>query len=78
MPFFSALKRGWGAVTRGLIYFGEIVSSILMTVFYYTVFAVVAIPFRFIEHPFAPASGTSNFHPAKRVFATRKDFEQEF
>lgn len=78
MRFFDALKRGWTILQRGLTFIGDIISTIILTVFYYSVFAVVAIPLRLIERPFAPASGTSNFRAAVRTFETREDLRQEF
>lgn len=78
MPFSDSVKRVWRAVTRALTLFGEFISTAVLTIFYYTIFALVAIPYRLFERPFDPASDASNFRPPNRTFAARGDFEQEF
>lgn len=58
---------------------GNIISTILLTVFYYTVFAIFAIPFRlFSEKSFyGSVSPSSNWIKKEKTASTLLDFSQE-
>lgn len=62
----------------GLI-IGNFVSGIILTVFYFTAFALFAIPIKlFGKNPFAAQSKNSNWIAKKNTIATLKEFETEF
>ena len=47
MPSFKERARAaWGAFTRAMHWFGDRVSDLLFFVLYFTLFALVAIPYR--------------------------------
>ncbi len=61
--FFAAIWRGW--LWLG-VQIGNVVSSVVLTAFYFSVFALFAFPYRiFGKRLIAPTSPTSNWteHP---------------
>ncbi|MEN9558530.1 MAG: hypothetical protein RL141_899 [Candidatus Parcubacteria bacterium] len=74
MPF-SKLKAAWDRFQAGLMWFGERVSDLLFMVLYYTVFAVVAIPYRLFVR--AHRGTTSAFRAPSPAF-TRPEFSEEW
>jgi hypothetical protein len=42
----SAIKFVWNFITRILFFFGNIITNIFLTLFYFTIFALFAIPVR--------------------------------
>ncbi len=57
---------------------GNFVSGVVLTVFYFTVFALFALPFRvFAKNPLAARSGSSNWVEKKKTPTTLEDFETE-
>ncbi len=62
----------------GLI-IGNFVSGVVLVVFYFTVFALFALPFRiFGKNPLAAQSKNSNWVEKKKTILALKDFENEF
>ncbi len=56
---------------------GEFMSSVILVVFYYTIFAVFALPLSVIKNPFKLITENSNFQLQSRVIGSRADFIDE-
>ena len=70
--FLSSFWRGWKKL--GLI-IGDFVSGVLLTFFYFTVFAVVAIPYRILTKK--PKNKITNFIIKQKTISTLEDFKNE-
>ena len=73
----QTLKTIWDWWQRTGLVIGNIISGVVLFVFYYTVFAVFAAPFRFFSKPFS-AGSDSNFRLPKKQFSSLEDFKKEF
>lgn len=67
----ASLWAGWKKL--GLI-IGDFVSTIIMGLFYFTIFALAAIPFRIFSRA---REGETNFLDKKSTLSELKDFESE-
>ena len=72
MQFF---RRAFGAVARVLGAFGDVVSSVALIVFYFTVFALFAVPYRLIARR---RTRISTFHPLPERPRALADFLREY
>jgi len=71
--YFSYLWENW---KRFGLFVGNIISNIFLTIFYFTVFALFAIPYKIIGHFKKPS--VSNFEiPGKQINGF-EDFQKEF
>lgn len=68
----SSVWAGWKKL--GLI-IGNFISTVVMIVFYFTFFALVAIPFRIFSRN--KEEGDTNFIVRKSTISTLKEFESE-
>lgn len=68
--------RFFRKVTGALLIVGNVISSTVLIIFYFTLFAIFAIPYRLFVR--AQASPTSNFKPPRRMVFAAEDFKQEF
>jgi len=73
--FIKKLWQGW---KRAGIFIGNIISSVFLFIFYYTIFAVFALPFKFFEWKKNRASNHSYFSPPAKQFSNLEDFKNEF
>lgn len=74
----SILKKTWKLFERFALLLGDIISGIVLVVFYYTIFALVAMPFRlFGKNPLAPYAPGSNWIPKEKTPHTLEDFKSE-
>lgn len=77
MPSSSVLavfKKGWDGLQAGLMWFGDRISDVLFTILYFTVFAIVAIPYRLFVRVQA---GASNYRQPEAAFQ-RTGFTEEW
>ncbi|MEK7169276.1 MAG: hypothetical protein AAB377_00915 [Patescibacteria group bacterium] len=73
---FKKIFDGW--MKFGLI-IGNFVSGVVLVFFYFTIFALFALPFRlFGKNPLAVQSKTSNWIKKEKTPTILKDFENEF
>ena len=71
------LKKLWEGWKRLGLFIGNIVSTIVLTVFYFTVFLVFAIPFRLFSAGLRPRSSVSNWTPKIKTPISVDDFRNE-
>ena len=58
---------------------GNFVSGVVLVIFYFTIFALFALPFRlFGKNPLAVRSKTSNWMDKEKTPTVLNDFENEF
>ncbi|MEK7479624.1 MAG: hypothetical protein AAB634_03790 [Patescibacteria group bacterium] len=70
--------RAWRRLfTRGAEAFGNVVSFLLLFIFYYTFFALVAIPFRFASKELKNISRNSTWNEKKKQMKIPDDFARE-
>jgi len=74
MKFF---KLFWHFLEKTLIFIGNTISGVVLFVFYYTIFALFAIPFRIFSKPLKSKSAASNFVIKEKTPSVLKDFESE-
>jgi len=56
------LKGAWKSLEKILFFIGDVITAVFLVVFYFTVFAVVAIPFRIMaKNPLGIKHGSSNW-----------------
>lgn len=72
--FFKKIGDGLLAVGMRI---GNFMSAVIMTIFYFTVFALFAIPFRCFSRPLSAKSPRSNWLDRNKTFSTG-DFDNEF
>ncbi len=71
-------KQVWGYWKKFGIWMGNIMSTFILTVFYFTLLAVFAIPFRLFSKLNKAIEGDSNYSIPERQMEALKDFEKEF
>ena len=59
------------------VIFGNVMTAIIMTVFYFTVFALFAIPYRAFGKPFKVKMPNSNWLEKEKNLETIDDFKGE-
>lgn len=59
----------------GLI-IGDLVTKLFLLIFYFSIFALIALPFRLFNRP--QKSKASNFHLKKSTISSLREFEKEF
>lgn len=69
------MKRFWENWKKFGIFIGNIISNIFLTVFYFTFFALFAIPYKLLRR--SKLSG-SNFMIPKKQITSFEDFKKEF
>ncbi|MBX4211215.1 MAG: hypothetical protein KW806_00220 [Candidatus Yanofskybacteria bacterium] len=74
-PTFSRMWRAW---KRFGIAFGNVMSVIILTLFYFTVFALFAIPFQLLTRVLDKKSHNSNFSIPEHQITSLEDFQKEF
>lgn len=70
------LSRLWKAWKRFGFFIGNIVSNVFLTIFYFTIFALFAIPYKITVY-YKKSSG-SNFKLPGKQMCTLEDFQKEF
>lgn len=75
MIFLSRLWKNW---KRFGFFIGNIISNIFLTIFYFTFFALFAIPYKIIAHYKNKKSLGSNFKLPQKQMRTFEDFQKEF
>ena len=73
-----ALKLAWSKWIDLGKFMGGKFMSVFLFVFYYSAFAIFALPFKFSKNPLAPQSANSNWIPKKRNAQTLEDFQHEY
>ena len=73
---FLMFSRFWENWKKFGFLFGNLISNIFLTVFYFTVFALFALPYKIISR-FKKSSG-SNFKLSEKQLLTLEDFQKEF
>ena len=73
MKYLSLL---WVIWKRFGFLLGNLVSTVFLTVFYFTIFALFAIPYKTVLH-FRKSSG-SNFKIPRKQISAFDDFQKEF
>lgn len=72
-------KKIFDAWMRFGLIIGNFVSGVILVIFYFTVFALFALPFRlFGKNPLAVRSETSNWMEKEKTPTVLGDFENEF
>lgn len=71
------LRAVWEFIRKAFMAVGEFVSAVILTVFYYTLFAVCALPLAIFKNPFTPTSTDTNFKQPARHLKSRADFADE-
>jgi hypothetical protein len=71
------LKLVWDKFQKFGLFIGNIISTIVLTVFYFTIFALFATPFRLFSNIFAPKQKDSNWVVRPKNIADLKDLETE-
>jgi hypothetical protein len=56
---------------------GNIVSTVILTIFYFTIFPLFAIPVKLISQPLKRKSENSNYMIKEKTLSALKDFESE-
>lgn len=69
----SCLWKNW---KRFGFFIGNIISNVFLTIFYFTIFALFAIPYKIITY-YKKSSG-SNFKLPRKQMRTLEDFQKEF
>ncbi|MFA5935788.1 MAG: hypothetical protein WC787_02970 [Patescibacteria group bacterium] len=78
MPFsdlWTTFKAGYKRFEKIMHAFGNVVSAVFLMIFYYTVFALFAIPFRLSRKKNAIPS---SFEKPHATFGTPEAFREEF
>ena len=76
MSFLKAVWRSWKKLG---FFIGEVVSGIILTVFYFVIFPFFAVPFIFFgKNNFKTQSAASNWIIKKKTPSALSDFETEF
>ncbi|TSC89024.1 MAG: hypothetical protein G01um10142_551 [Parcubacteria group bacterium Gr01-1014_2] len=73
MRYFSRLWENW---KRFGFFIGNLTSNVFLTIFYFTIFALFAIPYKLITY-YKKSSG-SNFKLPRKQMRTFEDFQKEF
>lgn len=74
----ASLKKAWKLFERAALFVGDVISGVVLTVFYYTVFALFAIPFRmFAKNPLGVYAEDSNWIPKVKTPEAIEDFKNE-
>lgn len=72
------INQFWQNWKRFGLIVGDVVSSVVLTIFYFSVFAIFAIPFRIFGKPFLSQDKNSNFHDTGREFDKLESFSKEY
>ena len=72
------LKKIWNGWKKFGFWLGDIISSVILVVFYFTVFALVAIPFRLFSDPLARKHSHSKWILKKETPTLLVGFRDEF
>ena len=75
--FMKHVRAWWRLFTRGAEAFGNVVSFVILFLFYYTCFALVAIPYRFMSKEFTHDSRNSTWNEKKKQLKEPDDFVRE-
>lgn len=72
--FFKKLLDLWMKFAYAL---GDFISSVFLTVFYFTIFAIVAIPYKIANGSFRAPKRT-NWTEKKKTPASLEEFQKEY
>ena len=73
----GALRAAWDAIQAVLKAFGDFVSTTILIVFYFTIFALFAIPARLFADFLKRRPVGSNYAPEVKQFKTIESFAHE-
>lgn len=73
----SVLRAIWKTISRGLHWFGDKMSTLILVVFYFTIFGVFALIMRPFVNALRPVSSSSNFVTRSGAEVTEKDLVHE-
>ena len=71
------MKKLFASVSSGMKKFGDIISTIVLSIFYLTIFALFAIPSRIFGDFLHVRKKTSNFQSPKHSFETLESYRYE-
>lgn len=74
MKLLQTLWKKW--MQLGIV-IGNFMSGVFLIVFYFTVFALFAIPFRLLSRPFQAKSAASNWNLKNKTLRNLEDFRYE-
>ena len=73
---FLMFSRLWENWKKFGFWFGNLISNIFLTIFYFTIFAVFAIPYKIISR--FKKTSDSNFKLPRKQIRRFEDFQKEF
>ena len=71
------LKKIWKGLERIAFFIGNIITGIVMTVFYFTIFAIFAVPFRIFTDIFKIKYRGSTWIIKNKEFIGLENFKEE-
>jgi len=72
------LRKIWQLWLKLGLLLGNIVSAVILFIFYFTIFGLFALPLSFRRKFLKPASSNSNWRIKQKQYFSLKDFENEF
>jgi len=69
------LSRLWKNWKRFGFFIGNLISNVFLTVFYFTIFALFAVPYKILNYK---KSSGSNFKLPRKQMRALEDFQKEF
>lgn len=71
------LKFLWRVFEKIAVSIGNIITNLFLFIFYYTIFALFALPFKIFSKPLRAKSKKSNWTVRKTTLETLKYFQNE-
>lgn len=73
----SIFKKIWNLWLTLGVFVGNIISTVILTIFYFTAFALFALPFRLFADALRINPGKSTWVPKEKEFKGLADFKRE-
>ena len=71
------LKEIWAALQKATFLMGDAIATVAMVLFYYSTFALFALPARFLTNYLGAAGSGSNWRAKLKTPRQLKDFKNE-